>query len=367
MMSIFWVGARESDIENEKMFCGSITRYGRDNANNLSFCNNNFTNSYDEFLEKCLQQRIENNDNCKFLFSNEMNAYKFGETLYRHAICLNKLSIVESLNNKMFFRQFFNQIVNVPPAITINICEDTDYCFINSIFNDTYDKYVVQTVNSGGGEGSIMVSKNSNFSLLSKLNSPVLITPYLKNTIPVNVHIAVSKEEIYIFPPSIQLIHNNFSYVGADFIKYAELDKSIKNKILSDCLLLAKKVQFLGAYGVFGVDILIDEDKLYFIECNFRYQGSSFVLNTALLDSKLPSIFQIHYAAFSNELHKIPKEVCEVDVNFSSFRRTISNQDVRLPSPLQLKMDGNNINSKLRNGYMYYELFDKSIYDYIAK
>lgn len=367
MMSLYWIGARESDIENEKLFCGSITRYGRDNAYNTSFCNNNFTNSYDEFLKICLHQKIEDNNNCKFLFSNEMNAYKFGEEIYRNAICLNKLSIVESLNNKMFFRQYFNQIVNVPPAITINLCKDTDYYFINSIFNNAYDEYVVQAVNSGGGEGSMLISKNSNLSLLAKLNSPVLITPYFKNTIPVNIHIAVSKEEIYIFPPSIQLIHNRFSYVGADFIKYTELDNSIKNQILSECLLLAKKVQYLGAYGVFGVDVLIDGDKLYFLECNFRYQGSSFVLNTALLNNTLPSIFQIHYAAFSNKLHKIPRDVCEVDVNFSSFRRTINNQDICLPSPLQLKMDGNNINSELRNGYMYYELFDKSIYDYIVK
>ena len=45
-MNIYWIGARQFDIKNIKLFTGSITRYGNDDNNNFSFCNNTFTENY---------------------------------------------------------------------------------------------------------------------------------------------------------------------------------------------------------------------------------------------------------------------------------------------------------------------------------
>ncbi|MBP3503507.1 MAG: hypothetical protein J6K18_00060 [Bacilli bacterium] len=39
MKKVFWVGARESDIVNETIFCGSITLFGSGKNNNYSYAN----------------------------------------------------------------------------------------------------------------------------------------------------------------------------------------------------------------------------------------------------------------------------------------------------------------------------------------
>ena len=221
MRRIYWVGARESDIKTESLFYGSITRYGIDSKKNTSFINNSFTDSYDNFLLNILNEKLNISQDNYFMFSNQINAYKFGRQIYKHSICTNKLSIVESLNNKMFFRQFINQTVNTPPSIAMNISNYVDYNFIKSLFNNYYPEFVVQILNSGGGIGNVIFTENDDVSVLSNLEQPVLITPYLKNALPINVHSAVSNTNVFVFPPSVQIISNMFNYCGSDFIKYS--------------------------------------------------------------------------------------------------------------------------------------------------
>lgn len=367
MEKIIWVGARESDVLNESLFCGSITRYGIESEKNISFINNNFTDSYDEFLLKILNKKLQEDSDIHFMFSNQINAYKFGEKVYKSSICVNRLSIVESLNNKMFFRQFTNKIVNTPPSIVMSIPKDIDYNFIKSIFNNNYSEFAVQILNSGGGIGNVLLTKNYDCSKLISLEQPVLITPYMRDALPINVHIAVSHNDVCIFPPSIQIISNVFNYCGSDFIKYSEIEDNKKREIYSECLKIGKKFQSIGATGIFGVDILLYNNQLFFIECNYRYQGSSFVLNRALLENGLPSIFKIQYLSWHNKINDLPIDLHGIKVNYSSFRRSASNLSVKLPAPTEIITDGNDINNNLRNDYICYELFDKSIYDHFVK
>lgn len=367
MDKIYWIGARESDVTDEEFITGSITRYGNNEDNNISFCQNGFTYSYDTFLAQTLHNILLTNPDALFLFANEAFAYKFGEKVFVKSICTNKLSIIESLNDKIFFRQFINKDVDVPPSIILNMYKDINYDFIKSIFSEEYDCFVLQTTNSAGGKGSLLLHNSSENQNLSKLAYPILVTPFIQNSIPINTHIAVSKNEIRVFPPSIQLIGNTLNYFGADFIKYQTLNKYMKDRLISQCYKLAKKIQTLGALGVFGVDILLSEEELYFIECNFRYQGSTFVLNQGLTENGFPSIHKIRYKCFYDTIHDIPDDIYNLQINYSSFRRTTANKRIKLPQPFAIKKDGNDISSSLRNGYIHYELFNASIFDYFEK
>lgn len=364
MSNIFWIGARESDVSCEKMFYGSITRYGTNTNNNMAFCCNNYTDSYDEFLANSLSRVLETFPNCKFIFGNSLYAYNFGNSVFDKTLCLNKLSVLETLNNKIFFRQLVSDIVNTPQSIVLNFNHDIEYKFINSIFNDAYVDYVVQSANSGGGEETYLITPQTSIKDLGIFSKQMLVTPYFHNSISINVHIALSNKDFRIFPPSIQLVSNLFHYTGSDFIKYKTLNNDIKERIISQCSRVAKKIQSLGARGLFGVDILLHDNEIYFIECNFRYQGSSFLLNKALLDYNMPSVFMIHYLSFCNGLDLIPIDVFDLSVNYSSFRRTINNRTIDLPVPTEIKSDGN-VENALRNGYMYYEVFNKSIFDFL--
>lgn len=364
MNKLFWIGPRESDINNEILFYGSITRYGSNSNNNVSFCNNVYTDSYDYFLERSLMNVINTIPDCKFIFANSCNAYKFGKAIYDNTLCLNKLTVLESLNNKIFFRQLVSSIVKVPPSITVYIYKDIDIEFIKSIFNNKYDCFVVQSADSGGGEKTYLLTEDKESTVFNLSDNQVLITPYFENAIPINIHMALSDDDYRIFPPSIQLNSNLFKYTGSDFIKYKDLSKKTRNQVILQCNLIAKKLQSLGARGLFGIDIISHNDDIYFIECNFRYQGSTFLLNKALQDHKLPSVFMIHYLSFISDFSKIPVNIYDFDVNYSSFRRTLENVHTVLPNPIETKIDGNT-NDILRNGYLQYEIFNESIYNFL--
>lgn len=364
MHKIFWIGTRESDINNEKLFFGSITRYGTNLNNNIAFCNNNYTDSYDNFLEKSLAHVLNTIPDCKFIFSNSSNAYKFGKKVYDNTLCLNKLTVLESLNNKIFFRQLISDIVKVPPSIVVNTYDDIDFKFIRSIFNNNYNSFVVQSANSGGGEETFLLTEDTSKEVLNSYIQQVLITPYFQGAIPINIHIVLSNEDFRIFPPSVQIISNLFHYTGSDFIKYREFSKKIRDQLFLQCTFIAKKLQSLGARGLFGLDVLMHNDELYFIECNFRYQGSSFLLNEALRDYNLSSVFMTHYQSFMDNFYQLPYNTYDLDINYSSFRRTLNNMNIELPDPIQIKIDGD-VDKPLRNGYLQYEVYKESIFEFL--
>ena len=364
MNNIIWIGARESDIEKEKMFFGSITRYGTNSKSNVAFINNDFTDDYNVFLKKTIENAMEMTKNCKFIFANPENAYKFGRKVYEYSLCLNKQVLFESLNNKIFFRQLISDVVKVPPSIIIETSSNLDYEFIKSIFNNKFDYFVIQSANSAGGENTFLLSKNTQQDIYNYFCGQTLVTPYFQGAVAVNVHIVLSANDFRIFPPSIQLISNLFHYTGCDFIYFRSLDKTIRDKIISQCSLIAKKLLTLGALGLFGVDILIADKSIYFIECNFRYQGSTFLLNEALCENGLNSVFSIHYDSFYNHNIQLPLDIYDLKINYSSFRRTLDNLTINLPNPLEVRCDGD-INKEKRNGYIQYEIYNKSIYDFL--
>ena len=98
MKKIYWIGSRESDIINESFFFGSITRFGSDNENNYSFCNNKFTDDYQTFIRLRTNEIVASDSNSYFIFANEMLAYQCGKDVYSKALCLNKLSAIEALS-----------------------------------------------------------------------------------------------------------------------------------------------------------------------------------------------------------------------------------------------------------------------------
>ncbi len=362
MKKIFWIGSRESDISNEDLFYGSITRFGNDKNNNISFCNNTKTDSYKEFVSFITQQLICKDPNIYFIFANELLAYQCSEEVFRHALCINKLSTIEAISNKIFSRNYIGKVVNVPECIVINASSASDTHLIKSIFNNSYDRFVIQSPFGAGGEQTLFLSnyKSSNME-------QVLITPYIENAIPINVHIAISDEEYRIFPPSIQIILNDFNYSGSDYIKFQELDNSIKAKILITCNQIAKQVCKLKCNGIFGVDLLIKSNEVIFLECNYRYQGSSFLLNKFFIENGYPSLFRIQYNSFYQDLRNVPENIYYIPINYSSFRRTINNSEIVLPKPYEIKKDGLDLYNKLRNGYIQYEIYNQSIIDLIQK
>ena len=363
MKNLFWIGSRESDVANEEMFIGSITRYGEENNRNTSFCNNSYTNDYYIYIRNTTEDFVRKFD-AKFIFANEQNAYKCSKLVFDNTLCINNLATVQSLNNKIFIRNYLKDIVSVPECIIINSQSAKDDHFIKAVFNKKYNDFVIQDPNGAGGLETDFLSR---YNFDDNINNYLLITPYIQNGIPINVHTVVSDYEYRVFPPSIQIIHNTFCYVGSDFIKAQRLDDIIKKKILKISKNIAKKIMQLNVRGFFGIDLLITKEKLFFLECNFRYQGSSFLINKALCNMGLPSYYRIQYDAFYNNIKKIPIDIFNMPINYSSFRRTVDNIQKQMPEPIEIKIDGDINDDLLRNGYKYYEVYNQSIIDLFQK
>ena len=150
-MNLYWIGARQWDIYDNEMFSGSITRYGKDYGSHYSFCNNEVTNDFNEYMDAKLHQIVNVDDDAFFMFANEKNAYQFGKDIFEKSICINPLHIIESMNDKIFTRNFFSDCVDTPNSILIHSKSCMNYKFINDIFNKRYSSFVLQEANGSGG------------------------------------------------------------------------------------------------------------------------------------------------------------------------------------------------------------------------
>ena len=363
-MNIYWIGSRESDVFEETLFNGSLTRYGDDNYRNTSFCNNQYTVDYDEFLQLELYKILENDPESKFIFADELNAYKYGRDVFEHTLCLNSLSIITAFGDKIFTRNFISKAADIPECVVLNGASAKDKKFIQSLFLNKHSQYVIQSAFGAGGENTEMLNTDLNSVINPKQH--VLITQYIENAIPLNVHIAISKNVYRIFPPSVQLIYDSFKYAGSDYAAISDLNIDQRKQIYIACENIAKRISQLKCDGILGVDLLLLNEKVFFLECNYRYQGSSFLLNQALRDNGLPSYFRIQYNTFYDSINDIPQDIFWMPVNYSGFRRTKETEHIELPKPFFTKLDGD-IDAELHKDFICYDIFKQSILRYLKK
>lgn len=363
-MNIYWIGSRESDVFEESLFYGSLTRYGDDNSRNISFCNNNYTDNYHEFVKKELMKLLEKDPESRFIFADELNAYKYGRNIFEHSLCLNSFSAITALGDKIFTRNFISKVANIPECIVLNGSSAKNVEFVQSLFYDNHCQFVIQSAFGAGGEHTEML--NTDLKSEFKTMQHVLITQYIEEAIPINVHIAISNKEYRIFPPSIQLVFDTFKYSGSDYIAILDLDIEQRKQIYNTCENIAKRISQLHCNGILGVDLLLSNNTVFFLECNYRYQGSSFLLNQALRDNGLPSYFKIQYNAFYDSISEIPQDIFWLPIKYSSFRRTKDTEHIELRKPFFTKFDGD-ISTELHQDFICYDIFKESIFKYLKK
>ena len=74
-------------------------------------------------------------------------------------------------------------------------------------------------------------------------------------------------------------------------------------------------MQKKGYRGVLGIDSIIYDDEVYFMEINPRFQNSSTILNKGLQENNLPSLQELHYNCFNDKNIQLKS----FDVNYSSY------------------------------------------------
>lgn len=325
MKDLIWVGIRGSEVKYSNFIDNSISIFGN-NSNSLENqikkrINHNNEKHYtfiDDFYNKEVIKQIEKNPNIKFMYYSQIYSYdsmkKLG--LLDHIICLNNQELIEFVNNKFKTKDYLKDYIPV-----------LDYIFVNGKncnFDNLKRKYedyefVIQTEEGSGGFSTLVLNENNKNDIKLNSNQTYMVTRYCKNNIPVNIHILISKNDITLLPPSIQnieLSHNRLMYKGSDFITYKEVvDNKMNLKLKKYALIVGKLMQKKGYRGILGIDSIIYDGEVYFMEINPRFQNSSTLLNKALQENNLPSLQELQYNCFYNK----PIKLKHFDVNYSSY------------------------------------------------
>lgn len=380
MKNVYWVGPRQSDIEDiEILFAGSITIYGNNKNGNISFCktkkkriNHNIANmECNLFFEENLNKICTLNPKARFLFYNFSYAYEFNKNIRERIIGLNSYDLLTMLDDKIRCRYLLDNIIETIPFITLKGNECT-LKKIHKYFPESED-YIVQKIHSSGGEGTYRVDKSIGTpeKILNDCFGEYLISPYLSDAISLNIHVAIMENETICFPPSVQIIteiNQQLLYQGADFICYDFLADTIKQKLESISKEIGTFIYNRGYRGIVGIDYLLKDDNLYFMEINPRFQASSQLINKVLYPSFGTSLQEIHLQSFG----LIPlKKFDKFDVPYSNFAYTAYNissiRSKKIYSSneiISLQKDGfenDRIFSEDENIYLYRCIFGQNI------
>lgn len=378
MDSIYWIGPRQSDIEGmQDFFKGSITIYGNNENGNIAYCkthdcriNHNMDSiNCNLFFQDKLEEICKQKPDVKFLFYNFSYAYQFREEIRRHVIALNQFEILDKLSDKIRCRMFLTNIVDTVPFVVLKGYE-CSYANISNYFGH-YKEFVIQKRYSAGGEGTLIITATSDFSNYVNVADEYLISPYFRESIPINVHIAITNDSVIVFPFSIQIIteiRDNLLYHGADFLCADFVSAEMIQNTEKTSMRIGEFLREKGYKGILGIDFLIDSETIYFIEINPRFQASSQLLNRGLLESNQSSLFDIHLQSFG----LLPaKKINNFKVPYSNYVFTAGNisssrlQKVLMSNEIEsIQMDGYDITGNIsceNNAYLCRCVFKRNI------
>lgn|GEM_PF-738568 len=322
---IVWVGVCPSDITGlDHLFSGVISLLGRIDYKYDFFysyeeetdvrINHNRSENFeivDQFiLEKIRQIRAQQPD--VLFFHQDQLSFSKDMAIPDGTIGNNRPALNVLLSDKIVVRSMVSRFVKTIPGISAMRHECT-FNKLRSIFPDG-KSYVVQEPHGAGGHNSLVLNGTFDDDRVSESAKDILFaSPYMENSIPLNQHIIICENQIVLLPASVQIVQQSdegaLLYVGGDFsaIEMVSADSRIKLDQISEKI--GHLLRGNGYRGVAGIDYLLSEEIVYFVEINARFQSSTRLLNASLLAQNLPSVHEMHLKAFQSEKISIPKNI----------------------------------------------------------
>lgn len=304
-----WIGPRESDTYYSNVpFFRFVTYNGDAVTAPHAFTNqiNTRINQYNsnmwnlpQFLREELLPYVGYPD-VQFMFYNPLQSYMLGEQYLSQSICCSPRHAIEVIRHKGKMRSIASEYINVVPFVHFS-----GNVFPQVVFKEKSDgSYILQKVISSGGYETRKMSLDECTKYTSENSSEqeYILSPYLTNAVPINVHMVIFDDDCIVFPPSLQILqesHRHFIYIGADF--HTNFTPNIYNEIINSSQKIADCMRNMGYRGVCGIDYMLTQNKLLFLEVNARFQSSTFLLNRLLLKEQLPSVHELNIMAFKHE------------------------------------------------------------------
>lgn len=278
---VTWVGIRKSDTFYSSKSVNDIISVFGENDKSIR-PNQNVGDVYSPLIDK-IYQKLNKKSKQKLMFYNAKLSYALKDNYRKNVVAANKDEVLLHFNDKLQTRiEFAAKNIKCISSMVVNSLE-IDFLKLCNEFNT--DKLIAQKVSGGGGYGTYLITKENYKQILPQLRgltTSLLISPYLTPSISVNVHILICEKQTVVFPGSIQIIeeHNNqLLYRGADFISFREFDGDIKKEIQLMASKSANILRAAGYRGIAGIDMLVFDHQVLFLEVNPRFQASSYLLD----------------------------------------------------------------------------------------
>ena len=319
------------------LFESSITSWGSGENANISYSQTYSTRNIDNKLRNGFLidelGKIPLSEEYKVMFYAETLAYSILKThpeFEDFFICLNSPNVLEFLNNKISTRLW---ISNHLPTLEFIILSGSGCQFekFKSIFPG-HNSFIIQEVNSSGGLGTFLVTDESQNDVFQQLNgdSLYLISYFATPSFSINNHILIANNNVVVFPPSVQIIEkyqNHLVYSGADYICYRYINEEIRKKVSHFSKKIGHLLRDIGYRGICGIDYLVYNNEVYFIEVNPRFQASTILLNIALHDVGLPCVQELQLDALRGTLSVSQEKLEELYVDYSIYRYKKDSRD----------------------------------------
>lgn len=211
-------------------------------------------------------------------------------------MALPSYNIQEKLGNKLFLHNICKRLdVEVNKTMNIHLSDGNLREIYKKCKNELSLPFVLQGSLGVSGEDTFIIKSFNEFTkLCKKFQGSIRASKYLKNVIPLSVHICITTEDILYEGPYIQIIgfemltRNPFQFLGND-TNQKMLPEEMKNKVKSSSISLALYAKKLGYRGILGVDFLWDKDsnRVFVQEINSRLVGLTRLLTGIQKEQKI--------------------------------------------------------------------------------
>lgn len=201
----------------------------------------------------------------------------------------NSFNIFEKLENKASFRRYING-VNMFPDFFVADMEELSGLNFEIIFKK-FGKFVIQDSKLSGGRGTFIISDEKQYKaaierLIAINSNEIVVSQFIRGKSS-SVQVCITKYGIFSLPLQEQVINQpelvNTNLPGADSFNggqwVAETFTEEENNLAREHVeSIANRLQEIGYKGIFGIDLIVSNSKVYVIEVNARLTGMSSVI-----------------------------------------------------------------------------------------
>lgn len=226
---------------------------------------------------------------------------------YGISLLLPPVQLQKKLGDKLSLEQFCKQMgIKTNTTIAYKRVTYTP----SHAYEDCVQKlglpFVIQSGFGASGESIYKIHSAEEFLLLSnKISGGLRASRYVENSIPLSVHICITRTKILFEGPYLQIVgfpelsQNPFQFCGNDMNQHL-LTQKVKTKIKSASIKLAQFSRTLGYRGILGIDFLLDPSngEVYVQEINSRLVGLTRLLTGVQKEQKITPHLISHIQQF---------------------------------------------------------------------